>query len=290
MTKSLFRMYLLGAAAGLCLVSTAGHAQTRPDQPELVIVPAGERLYRASGEYLRDGRAVDGPERRIEVAHDLEIMKYQVSVADYALCVADKACDAPLNSRATGPGLPVTGVSFKDAGDYAAWLSRRTGGTWRLPSDEEWAYAAGSRFVDDALSPGRNDTDPSVRWLLKYEKYAGLSEATPAEVAPRGSFGANENGLYDMSGNVWEWTESCYDRWTISDTGNPVRNGKPNCGVRIAEGQHRAYITFFVKDAKGGGCSAGAPPEYLGFRLVRDAPRQTGLGALRAWWKSGRGR
>ena len=286
MTNALFRILLLGSAFGLGLMPVAGFGDPAII-PELVTVPAGVRPYRASGEYLKDGRAVDAPMIRITLADPLEIMKYQVSAGDYALCVADSACDAALRSRAVGKDLPVTGVSFKDATDYAKWFGRKTGYSWRLPSDEEWAVAAGSRFVDDALGGGDPDPEnPSQRWLLKYRKYNDPDFQTSSELLARGSFGANENGIYDMSANVWEWTSSCYVRSTMDESGGTVPNGKPNCGVRIAEGQHRAYITFFVKDAKGGGCSVGAPPDYLGFRLVRDTPHAMSIGGIRSWWRA----
>ena len=45
-----------------------------------------------------------------------------------------------------------------------------------------------------------------------------------------------------------------------------------NCGVRVAEGAHRAYVTDFIRDARAGGCTAGRPPSHLGFRLVREEP------------------
>jgi formylglycine-generating enzyme required for sulfatase activity len=50
-----------------------------------------------------------------------------------------------------------------------SWLSAKTGETWRLPTDEEWVFAEGSRFHDDALSVAAS-RDPSVRWLARYEK------------------------------------------------------------------------------------------------------------------------
>ena len=46
-----------------------------------------------------------------------------------------------------------------------------------------------------------------------------------------------------------------------------------NCGVRVVEGQHRAYVTDFIRDARAGGCAAGVPPSNLGFRLVREPPK-----------------
>jgi Uncharacterized conserved protein len=94
-----------------------------------------------------------------------------------------------------------------------------------------------------------------------------------------GSFGANENGLLDMAGNVWEWTSTCFVRSVLNDAGETISNS-PNCGVRVAEGQHRAYVTDFIRDARAGGCAVGVPPSNLGFRLVRE--QQSWIGSLSA--------
>ena len=88
---------------------------------------------------------------------------------------------------------------------------------------------------------------------------------------PIGHFGANENGLLDLSGNIWEWTSTCFVRTALDDAGGAISTNA-NCGVRVAEGRHRAYVTDFIRDARAGGCAAGVPPNNLGFRLVREQP------------------
>ena len=55
--------------------------------------------------------------------------------------------------------------------------------------------------------------------------------------------------------------------------GGKVISESPNCGVRVVEGQHRAYVTDFIRDAKAGGCAVGVPPDNLGFRLVVERDR-----------------
>jgi hypothetical protein len=55
----------------------------------------------------------------------------------------------------------------------------------------------------------------------------------------------------------------------LDDAGRTVRENA-NCGVRVAEGAHRAYVTDFIRDARAGGCASGVPPSNLGFRLVRE--------------------
>ena len=126
---------------------------------------------------------------------------------------------------------PAVQVSWHDANAYAAWLSRQTGERYRLPTDEEWALAAGSRFKDDGLPV--DDNDPSKRWIARYERE---SERLPADDATRsfGSFGVNENGLSDLAGNVWEWTSTCFVRTAI-ERGRQVSRSQ-NCGVRVVRG------------------------------------------------------
>jgi formylglycine-generating enzyme required for sulfatase activity len=80
----------------------------------------------------------------------------------------------------------------------------------------------------------------------------------------------NEHGLQDIAGNVWEWTSTCFVRVALDEAGKPTVASTTNCGVRVVEGQHRAYVTDFIRDARAGGCAAGVPPSNLGFRLVRE--------------------
>jgi formylglycine-generating enzyme required for sulfatase activity len=194
-------------------------------------------------------------------------MTHQVSAADYQRCVDDAGCRALERGAAVTADRPTVQASWHDADAYAAWLSRRTGEHYRLPSDEEWAYAAGSKFGDDGLPV--DDNDPSRRWISRYERESNREFTADSAPKPFGSFGVNENGLLDTSGNVWEWTSTCFVRTVLDDSGLVISTNS-NCGVRVAEGQHRAYVTDFIRDARAGGCAAGVPPANLGFRLVRE--------------------
>lgn len=179
-------------------------------------------------------------------------------------------------SIATSPPTidrPAIEVSWHDANAYAGWLSRKTGDHYRLPTDEEWAFAAGSQFSGDGLPV--DDNDPSKRWIASYERESDRG-ADDTETRAFGSFGANENGLLDVGGNVWEWTSTCFLRNVLDDADNIVSKS-PNCGVRVAEGQHRAYVTDFVRDVRAGGCAVGIPPSNLGFRLVVERERWPGV-------------
>jgi formylglycine-generating enzyme required for sulfatase activity len=140
-----------------------------------------------------------------------------------------------------------------------------------LPTDQEWAALAGSKYADDAVGGNQKAVGPAQRWISQYEAESANSGQPDPVVHASGFFGSNEYGLADMSGNVWEWTSGCYTRTALSDNG-PVISAIDNCGVRVAEGGHRAYMTSFIRDAKSGGCSVAAPPDHLGMRLVREEP------------------
>lgn len=220
--------------------------------------------YRASGDYQRDGEPADAPLQRRHLDR-LEIMRNLVSATDYATCVADDVCVPVQDLTGGSPFMPVTKVSWQDAQAYARWLSTRTGDFWRLPTDAEWAAAAGSRYKDDAIRlPG--GSSPSDRWLAAYE--AETADRGDGAVLPGGAAGANENGVQDLAGSVWEWTDTCFTRAIVTDT--ETTPGAVNCGVRVVEGAHRSYVTNFIRDARAGGCAVGKPPSHLGIRLVRE--------------------
>jgi formylglycine-generating enzyme required for sulfatase activity len=258
---------LAGPLAVAPLLSNAGFRGGASGIEQAVVeVHAGNVAYRVAGDFTRNGKQAAAPLRQITFERPLLIMRHQVSSADFQACVDDGACRALDRGITIAADRPVVQVSWHDANAYAAWLSHRTGERYRLPTDEEWAFAAGSKFADDGL-PVDND-DPSKRWLAKYERESGRN-AGDKDARAFGSFGVNENGLADLAGNVWEWTSTCFTRHRLDESGETV-SAKSNCGVRVVEGQHRSYVTDFIRDARAGGCAAGVPPDNLGFRLVRE--------------------
>ena len=271
-----FKMILM-AAAGFAgpLAMTAGlpsgnrDIAASGDQPALIELQPGSMRYRVAGDFTRAGKPAEAPLATVQILQPLAIMKQQVSAADYQRCVEDRACVALAPEVIVAADRPAVQVSWRDADAYARWLSRKTGETYRLPTDEEWAYAAGGRWQDDGVPVDPND--PSRRSLARYERESQLKEAADIDSAPRliGSFGVNENGLLDLAGNVWEWTNTCFVRKALDEAGKATAKSTVNCGVRVVEGQHRSYVTDFIRDARAGGCAAGVPPSNLGFRLVR---------------------
>ena len=236
------------------------------DQQAIVELHPGSISYRVNGDFTHAGKQAEAPLAGLRFEKPLFFMKHQVASADYQHCVDDGNCRALDRAVIVSTDRPTVQVSWHDADAYTRWLSRKTGETYRLPTDEEWAFAAGNKFKDDGFAIDEND--PSKRWIARYERE---TDRTPSDAGTRnfGTFGFNENGLQDIGGNVWEWTSTCFVRHVLNDAGDVVSKS-PNCGVRVVEGQHRAYVTDFIRDARAGGCAVGVPPDNLGFRLVRE--------------------
>lgn len=232
--------------------------------PAMIHLPAGSFDYRPAGEFRIGTRMVDAPVQTL-AAPGLDVMANQVSEADYARCMADGGCAVvPTQGRAH---YAKTGVNHADATAYAVWFSGVTKQNWRLPSDAEWLRAAGDRAADDALT---SDSDPSDRWLAAYRREVALRGEADFSAHPLGHFGRNDLGFADIAGNIWEWTETCFQNGTLSLDGQVIADTASYCGVRAVQGRHRAFVIDFIRDARSGGCGAGVPPDFLGFRLVRD--------------------
>jgi formylglycine-generating enzyme required for sulfatase activity len=254
------------AAAGL--VADPKGVPTMP-MAETVRMEASAIEFPQPGEFLVAGNPAAAPVewRQVPAFH---IMKHQVSLAAYRLCVADGACALP-DAGGTVVDVPVTGVNWLDAQGYAAWYSRATGDYWRLPTALEAAAASGERFSGEAFSAAADDPgNPAVRWIRRYREEAAAKRAPDPEPKPLGHYGPNSKGIEDFGGNVWEWTSTCYERVTLAEDGSGTDHTTENCGVHVLEGLHRAYMSNFVRDGKSGGCAVGTPPEHLGFRLVRE--------------------
>ena len=256
------------AMSGLLAGATLWAAQKPPVAlPDTVLLASGPQTYRPAGEFRQGTRIVDAPTQMLDTT-TLQIMKYQVSEADYALCMAEDACQpAPTSAKAD---FPQTNINHADATAYAAWLSNRTGQLWRLPTDAEWLRAAAERGSDDGFGRDANGDDPSRRWIASYRREVALRGAADPDRHPIGHFGLNDPGVADMAGNIWEWTETCFQNGTLTADGGGIAAISEYCGVRAVQGKHRAFVVDFIRDARSGGCTAGVPPDYLGFRLVHD--------------------
>jgi formylglycine-generating enzyme required for sulfatase activity len=249
-------------APSIAIALSARDTRAATALPDLVRLDRGEISYQRAGDFARSSKGVESPRVRFALSRPIDIMKYQVTSSDFQRCVDDGACHL-LDARFGAPSVnrPAVDLSWHDADDYAGWLSKKSGEFFRLPTDEEWVFAAGDRISTDERHD-RGQGNPAA------------SPAMPAYYAfsPKtfdlGTFGSNQNGIFDFAGNVWEWTNTCLAQVALDGDGLAISEST-NCGVRVAEGRHRAYITDIVRDPRASGCT-GIPPTHLGFRLVRE--------------------
>ncbi len=196
------------------------------------------------------------------------IAKYEVSNAQYQLCVAAGTCepsDYAEDNRFNGADYPVVGVSWFDAAAYIAWLNEAgaVSGDWSnaLPTEAEWEYAAvGQTGTDypwgdefDGTRLNFCDTNCTFDW-----KDSAWDDGY-ATTAPVGSYPAGESwvGASDMSGNVWEWTGSWLDE---AQTRRVVRGGS------------WSYLQDLARAASRNGRAPDARDGGLGFRVVVGRP------------------
>lgn len=121
--------------------------------------------------------------------------------------------------------LPVEMVSWDDCQDFITKLNELTGKTLRLPTEAEWEYAARGGNKSKGYKYSGSDTIDDVAW------YYGNSNST---THPVGNKAPNELGIYDMSGNVWEWCQDRYGSYTPDAQTDPT--GPENGSIRVCRG------------------------------------------------------
>ena len=171
-------------------------------------------------------------------------------------------CDAKGNARpASEHNHPVIHVSWNDANAYGQWLTEKTGQTWRLPTEAEWEYAArgGEQGAKDRLTyAGSNNLD-EVGWYTENTKDTGTR--------PVGGKKPNQLGLYDMSGNVWEWCQDWYGDYPSGSQTNPT--GPTSGSYRVIRGGSWNDDPTYCRVAVRSYFSPDYRSNVVGFRLAR---------------------
>jgi formylglycine-generating enzyme required for sulfatase activity len=176
---------------------------------------------------------------------------------------------------------PVVCVNWFEARGFAGWLSKVSGKRYRLPSEAEWEYAAragstGPRpFAADSASicSHANTADQSLVQAYKNRRaatrYAACADGYPF-TSPVGAFPPNRFGLHDMLGNVWEWTEDCWNPTYDGATPDNKPRYSGECDKRVVRGGGWFDDLTRVRAAMRFRDSNGHNGNMLGFRVVRD--------------------
>ncbi|HVP09247.1 MAG TPA: formylglycine-generating enzyme family protein [Burkholderiales bacterium] len=201
---------------------------------------------------------------------------------------ADPAAPGPGSPPYTSwrsPGLaqaqadphPVLCVSWNDARAYAQWLSKKTGKRYRLPTEAEWEYAAragssSSRYWGDDPVQACRYANVADQSRFQTWSFGQKHECTDGHyfTAPAGGYAPNRFGLYDVIGNVWEWTEDC---WNASYAGAPSDGGawlSGDCSQRVLRGGSWSTVPRYARSATRYKNPADFRDNLTGFRLARN--------------------
>jgi formylglycine-generating enzyme required for sulfatase activity len=206
--------------------SKTEHFKDCPTCPEMVVVPAGS-FTMGSPDFESERERSNEDQVRVSIAAPFAVGKYAITFDEWDACTAVGGCNGykPADLGWGRGKHPVINVNWDDAKAYAAWLSRKTGKTYRLLSEAEREYVA------------RAGTTTPFWWgssiTTKQANYDGLGSGR--RTVPVDSFEANPWGLYNVHGNVWEWTEDCY----ITNARNPGDGSartRGDCSTRVVRG------------------------------------------------------
>ena len=175
------------------------------DCPEMIVVPAG-RFTMGSPE--SEGDESEHPQHTVTIATPFAVAKFELSFDEWDACAAHGDCAQHVSDSGWGRGRrPAINVSWNDAQTYVKWLSRITGKPYRLLSEAEYEYAA--RAGAETKYPWGDEIKLDGKAMANCDGCG--SQWDGKKTAPVGSFAPNGFGLYDMVGNVWEWTEDCWN-------------------------------------------------------------------------------
>jgi formylglycine-generating enzyme required for sulfatase activity len=226
------------------------------DCPELVVVPAGSFNMGSAAEY-------ENPAHRVTIAKPFAIGRREITFDEWDRCVDAGGCKSRPNDRDWGRGdRPVINVSWLDAKAYAAWLSQKTGQTYRLPSEAEWEYAA------------RAGKDTTFWWGgdigSRQANCADCNTGEAQKTMPVGSFKANSFGLFDTAGNAAEWVEDC---WNDNYRGAPMDGSAwvvGQCRLRVLRGGAFDSQSRYLRSSSRFRYDSDVRYSANGFRLLRE--------------------
>ena len=241
------------------------------DCPDMAVIPAGRFLMGSpSAEQAR--HEAEGPVALIDISRGFAMAAREITMAQWDACVAGGGCSGytpPAHDWGRGE-QPVVSVSFADAQSYVEWLSRETGRAYRLPSEAEWEYAARAGAAAP-FSFGFRLTPDDANYNAAYT-YGGPVGTAAGRAVKTASFAPNAFGLYDMHGNVWEWTADCWSgSHQDTDVNGASRTGANggDCTRRVLKGGAWNTGGWRLRAAHRIGKPSGVREYDNGFRVVR---------------------
>jgi formylglycine-generating enzyme required for sulfatase activity len=233
--------------------------------PQLETIPGGTF---EQGDTHDRGNETEQPVRKVSIK-PFAMGKFEVTFEEYKrFAIATKRLPLPHDEDWGRGRRPVINVSWNDVTAYATWLSEATGKRYRLPTESEWEYAArGGNGKDDVWAGTAEESTLG--------EYAVLYSDSVRRTAPVGSKKPNSLGLYDLSGNVWEWVEDCWHenyRGAPPDGSAWLKADSAKCESRVFRGGSWFGLPENLRASFRGRNFAGYRYNFIGFRLVQDLP------------------
>ncbi len=256
---------VFGADAGGAL-APGDRFRDCPFCPQMVVVPAGlfvmgsfsSMCIRGEPSYWDFRRRVNGfPQHRVRIAKPLAVGVYEVTLNEYNACEREFGCSIFMGDSVDFGNHPIF-LRWNEVQEYVAWLSEKTGKTYRLLSESEWEYVARAGTTTPYHFGATISAD---RAHYGYRSNGGYWHS----VVPVGQFPANRFGLHDVHGNVREWVQDC---WNERYDGAP-RDGSAwesgDCEMRVLRGGS------FLDDPRnlGAACREGTGSGNGGIRVAR---------------------
>jgi formylglycine-generating enzyme required for sulfatase activity len=250
-----------------------------PMCPEMVVVPAGEFLMGSTPSEVAALTKKLGPnwerealQHKVTIPRAFAVGSFAVTFAEWDACVADRGCNGyqPKDEGWGRDKQPVINVNWNDAKAYAAWLSRKTGRTYRLLSEAEREYA--TRAGTTAAfwwGPSISTSQANYNSTLTFA--GGTGGRYRGKTVPVDSFASNPWGLYNVHGNVSEWAEDC---WHDSYQGAPTDGSAwttlcTDGSRRVVRGGSWNSYSPDLRAALGLRSPTGSRGSSIGFRLAR---------------------
>ena len=251
---------------------------------KLRLIPAGEFMMGALQEN-EDAWDAEKPRHRVEITNPFYLGIHEVTQEQWQKVMGTTLRElkekeqrleqfSALRLRGEGPDYPVYYVSWREAGAFCEKLSEIEGETYRLPTEAEWEYAcrAGS---ESTFYWGDNNDDSVIKQYAWYKRDADedswtVPHSEHSGTQPVGRMKPNPWGLYDMSGNVWEYCSDRFDRNYYSNS--PVQDPQgPSVGdSRIIRGGCWTNGPEYLGSCVRVGTRTNTGGNDTGFRVVRE--------------------
>jgi sulfatase modifying factor 1 len=208
------------------------------------------------GDIFGDGEADEKPVHEVCV-DDFYMAKYPVTQSQWKAVMREN----PSRFRECGNACPIDSVTWKEAIEFIGKFNLRTKKAHRLPTEAEWEYAARSGGLDEKWAGTNNETG-----LADYAWYSRNSGYKPH---PVGLKRPNGLGLYDMTGNVWQWVEDYYGEKYYSDSPRNNPKGPGSGKLRVLRGGSWYYSAQDVRTSARFHGEPAFRSNDFGFRIVR---------------------